>query len=105
MSSHYREDIVTEKLILEALRSKYGTNVEITSMESESGSDKGENFMGDLASVELMANIDNEEKKFHWIIKMMKPSSGGFDLTKILGIFEAEANCYKVSVDNINLYG
>ena len=101
--THYRDDLVNEALLKNALKSfEKVKQVEIVSMKVENGTDKGENFIGDLASVKFMAKIINEEndnqhqfKSYHWIIKLLR-NTGGFNIARIVGIFNGEMNIYKV---------
>ena len=100
----FRSDIVTKELILKALKSHENSqHVELISYKVTNATEKGENFLGDLASVEIMAKIsqdENEErfKSYLWIIKMLKPDSGHFNLGRLLGIFDSELKVYKVNL-------
>jgi hypothetical protein len=97
----YRSDIVNEDLLLKAIRAKERhNNVTIITVKVDSAVAKGENFLGDLASVDLMVKItpdDNQEtfKSYKWIIKMLKPTVG-FNIGRLLGVFDVELHTYKV---------
>ena len=41
--------------------------------KANSGTSKGDNYMGDLASVEVKVQIGDEIKTFHWMVKLLKP--------------------------------
>lgn len=98
----FRSDIVTKDLILKALkRHEKGQIVELVSFQVENGTEKGENFLGDLASVQIMAKVSSNDnqiqfKSYLWIIKMLKPDSGAFNLGRLLGIFDSEMKVYMV---------
>ena len=101
----YREDIVTKDFIKAALKSlgKFEDEVEIISLSSEAAIPKGENFVGDLATVDFTAQITGHFfiliflaffswqnychnvteksgkdafKSYKWIIKMLLPDTG-----------------------------
>ena len=98
MSSTYRPDIINESLVLAAIQSLEKTSeVQVTHIQSTNATEKGENFIGDLASVEVEAEVNGEPKVYHWIVKMLKPDAKGFNLGRLLGLFECEVAVYKVS--------
>ena len=95
--SGYRSDIVDESLILAALKSFENTSdVQVKVIKSDNATLKGENFIGDLASVEIEAEVKGRHETYHWMVKMLKPDNRGFNLGRLLGLFEGEVAVYKV---------
>ena len=106
----FRSDIIDGELVLKALQSLHrdAEKIEINSFKSQNATAKGENFLGDLASLEVFAKIEKastgsttqvQYKTFLWMVKMLKPDAGGgFNLGRILGTFEFEALMYKVRI-------
>ena len=79
----FRSDIIDIHLILRALKSLHkGLNAEmkINSFQSLNATAKGENFLGDLAALEVFARIEQgnqiQYRTFLWMVKMLKPNAG-----------------------------
>ncbi len=79
----YRSDFVDKDFLTKALRNvvKHDDQVEIVSFKSIPAMAKGENFLGDLATVEFMAKITDKSgqdtyRSFKWIIKLLLPDTG-----------------------------
>ena len=92
----FRSDIINSDLI-----SKASNDQDFLSFEAENATKKGENFMGDLASVKI--TYPNGQNR-HWIIKMLKEDStpGGFNLGRLLGLFQNEVNMYEILIPALN---
>ena len=67
------------------------------------GTLKGDNFLGDLGSVELSAKVwshgqsQPEEKSYHWMVKMLKPDprKGVPNMGRMIGAFDREMRIYR----------
>jgi hypothetical protein len=70
-----RLDIVCTELIEAALKNYLGNGYDLVGYRSNPGTLKGDNYMGDLFSVEVdLKNPDGELKTLHWMLKALKPS-------------------------------
>ena len=49
------------------------SSFKLLDFKANSGTSKGDNYMGDLASVEVKVQIGDEIKTFHWMVKLLKP--------------------------------
>lgn len=83
LKMEFRSDIIDIHLILRALKSLHkGLNAEmkINSFQSLNATAKGENFLGDLAALEVFARIEQgnqiQYRTFLWMVKMLKPNAG-----------------------------
>ena len=58
LTHHLRDEVSSFKLL---------------DFKANSGTSKGDNYMGDLASVEVRAQVGEEIKTFSWMVKLLKP--------------------------------
>jgi hypothetical protein len=71
---------------------------------------KGDNFLGDLGSVTVKANLWNvgetepTEKSYHWMVKLLKPDpkKGVPNMCRMLGAFEREMLVYRDILPALN---
>ena len=75
--------------------------------KSDPGTEKGDNFLGDLASVKVWATIWRDgpvEKSYHWMVKLMKPDpkEGVPNLCRMIGAFDREMRVYKDILPALN---
>lgn len=98
----FRPDIVNEELLLAALRHHEGVDlVTIEEFNVAPGTNKGDNYLGDLASVKLTAQVNKngvtQSKSYWWMVKMLKPDppNNGMNMGRILGAFDGEARLYR----------
>jgi hypothetical protein len=67
--------IICNDLIAEALKKHLGKEYELVGFRFQTGTAKGDNYMGDLFSVEVDVRVGNEEiQTLHWMLKTLKPS-------------------------------
>jgi hypothetical protein len=70
---------------------------------SQPGTLKGDNFLGDLGSVQVHAKLWNKgnaeptEKSYHWMVKLLKPDpkEGVPNMGRMIGAFEREMRVYR----------
>lgn len=70
-----KPDIICDELIVAALEKHLGGDCELVGFHCHPGTSKGDNYMGDLFSVEVEARVGrNEVQTLHWMLKTLKPS-------------------------------
>ncbi len=110
-----RSDIICTELIKAALKAHLGSHGDLVGYRSHPGTLKGDNYMGDLFSIEVdLKDQGGEVKTLHWMLKALKPSkyliqsagvyfknhswtdpvSGGKHLGRIMQVFSREAAVY-----------
>nr|XP_040570387.1 uncharacterized protein LOC121119707 isoform X3 [Lepeophtheirus salmonis] len=103
-----RADIVNETFLQKVLFDKYDGKIELVSFESKPGSQKGDNFIGDLVAVDLKVRYkkENKESIYHWMIKTLKPGPDDQEngLAYALRIFDREEYFYTTFINDLNKY-
>lgn len=79
-----RPDIICTELIKAALKKHSG---DLVGFRSHPGTLKGDNYMGDLFTVEVDLRVQGGEvKTLHWMLKALKPSRYMFYVSKNAGV-------------------
>jgi len=76
MDREVRSDIVSIELIKKALDTYLESrDYELIGFTSHPGTLKGDNYMGDLFTLEVDVRVGNGQvKTLHWMVKTLKPS-------------------------------
>eukprot|EP00096_Caligus_rogercresseyi_P011259 TRINITY_DN4377_c0_g1_i1.p1 TRINITY_DN4377_c0_g1~~TRINITY_DN4377_c0_g1_i1.p1 ORF type:complete len:441 (+),score=54.64 TRINITY_DN4377_c0_g1_i1:151-1473(+) len=105
MEPNLRDDIVNATSLTAALKEKYGNSYKFIDFKAKVGSEKGDNFIGDLIECEVKVEDtgSHQEKTLHWMCKVMKRGKSE-EMMKKLDIFHREEAFYKDYQNDLEKY-
>ncbi|CAB4064648.1 unnamed protein product [Lepeophtheirus salmonis] len=100
-----REDIINESFIKDVIKKRYGEKKILCSYKSKVGTEKGDNFMGDLIACEIKVKDQerNEEQILHWMLKTMKVGKGSKAIQE-MNLFSREEAFYTQFQNDLDKY-